>query len=560
MSPSLKDILDKYRNKKKNGLIQEIKHKHKDLITEIEDMTNFLDEESTLSERLYCIINDIKSKPLCICGKQCAFNKINRGFYKTCNSPECIKKIRSISSIESNKKKDWNKIVKKIQDTNLKKIGYVSNFSSGSITRKTYDDIIEKKYGSKHVLKNKDILKKQQQTTLLKYGTLNMLGTDKVKQTIKERYNVDHPMKNKTIAKNSGRKSSDVKNGNLLNKIKEMNLSIISFDKNFYTLKCNYCGKTLNNVTRYLINYTYKNKKTPCHHCFPENHFRSKGEQEIVNEIKKFYSNEIQLNRQYLGTEVDIIIPDKKLCIEFNGVYWHSELFKHKNYHKDKKILIESKGYDLIQIWEDDWNDNIKRNIIISRIKSKLNLLDKKIFARKCEIKNVNNIESKNFLKNNHIQGYAAASIKLGLYYNDELVSIATFSKSRNSIGGNKDSYELIRYASKINYNVIGGFSKLIKHFSKTYNKNIYTYADCDWTSLNNSVYSKCGFILNKHTDPGYFWVLNGLRCNRLLFQKHKIVETKEDLTKTEYEIMTSKGYYRVWNSGNLLFTFDTKN
>lgn len=61
----------------------------------------------------------------------------------------------------------------------------------------------------------------------------------------------------------------------------------------------------------------------------------------------------IQHDRNVLnGQELDFYIPSKKLAIEFNGNYWHSDLKKEKKYHFNKSKLADSKGIRLIHIWE----------------------------------------------------------------------------------------------------------------------------------------------------------------------------------------------------------------
>ena len=65
------------------------------------------------------------------------------------------------------------------------------------------------------------------------------------------------------------------------------------------------------------------------------------------------------------------------------------------------------------------------------------------------------------------------------------------------------DEYEMYRFANKLNTNVQGGFSKLLKYFIKTYKpKTIHTYANMDHS--NGNVYTRCNFEKNSITKPGY--------------------------------------------------------
>ena len=129
--------------------------------------------------------------------------------------------------------------------------------------------------------------------------------------------------------------------------------------------------------------------------------------------------------------ELDVYIPEKKIAIEYNGLYWHSEKFKTKTYHYDKWLACKNQGVQLIQIWEDDWY--YKKDIVKSIILTKINKFEDKIFARKCVIKIVNYNEKFIFLNNNHLQGNSSSSINIGLYYNNELVSLMTFGKRRTN-------------------------------------------------------------------------------------------------------------------------------
>ena len=249
--------------------------------------------------------------------------------------------------------------------------------------------------------------------------------------------------------------------------------------------------------------------------------------------------------------ELDAFIPDKNIAIEFNGLYWHSELFKDKFYHYNKWKECYDKKIQLIQIWEDDWK--YKQNIVKSLLKAKLNLIEHKIYARKCIIKNVSKNDTEDFLCKNHLQGNSISSINLGLYYNNELVSLMTFSKSRfNKIN---NAYELIRFCNKLDTIVIGGANKLFNYFLKTFNVNhIFSYSSCDIS--NGSIYYKLGFNLIKHTGINYWWWKKTIRLNRINFQKYKLIDKGYDKSKTEHEIMNEDGYYKIYGSGNLLFEF----
>lgn len=554
MNIELEKLINRYKNKKKNGLITAIRY-NKELQDLLFEETKFLDNSYNISARIFCLLNNIYNTPMCLCGKPLKFLKINRGFHKTCGNKKCTSKIRSINYDKMSNKINSKETRDKIEKTNIIKYGGKCNFSKGTKSREKYDEIIEEKYGSKYALQNKEILEKQKNTTIEKFGTLNMLGLEKVKNTMLSKYGSKYPIQNKKIQNIIVDKTKTIKWSRILDRLKYINCEIVSFDNvQYYILKCNKCGRILTKVTRHLINFTYRNNTSPCHHCYPNLHFRSNFEKNIAEELLKFCKEELQYNRKYLGAEVDILVPTKNIAIECNGVYWHSELYKDKNYHIDKKKLIEDNGYNLIQIWEDDWLNEKKKQIIINRLKVKLGY-GKKIYARKCQIQLVNGKDTKSFMDLYHLHKYTTSSINLGLYYNNELISMCTFSKTRKTIGGNREGWELIRNVTKNDYIVIGGFDKLINYFTKNYSSELHSYVDCDWSNIINNSYNN-KFKLIKQTDPGYWWCVDGIRENRLKYTKKILINNGADSNLTEVEIMSDLGYVRIWNSGNLLYQY----
>ena len=87
--------------------------------------------------------------------------------------------------------------------------------------------------------------------------------------------------------------------------------------------------------------------------------------------------------------EIDIFLPDNNLAIEFNGLYWHSTVYKNSDYHLNKTELCEKQGIQLMHIWEDDWL--YKQDIIKSIILNKINATDN-INSTECEIKEIDNL------------------------------------------------------------------------------------------------------------------------------------------------------------------------
>jgi hypothetical protein len=315
-----------------------------------------------------------------------------------------------------------------------------------------------------------------------------------------------------------------------------------------HTFECK-CDLNKNHIFKINNNLYYQRKlaKTViCTICNPINKHTSGLEIQLCEFIKNNYNGEILENDRTVlnGQELDIYLPELKLAFEFNGVYWHNELNKPDNYHKNKSDICEKLGIQLIHIWEDDWI--YKQNIVKSMILNKIGKTINKIYARKTIVKIVD--DTKDFLNNNHIQGYASSSIKLGLYYNDELVCLMTF-KENNRI----KMIELNHFCNKLNTNVIGGASKLFKYFLNHYNnKKIVSYADRCYS--NGGLYNTLGFCLDNISKPSYYYVIDNIRKHKSNFSVKNL--HKQGFNGTEHEIMLERKIYRIYNSGNYKYIF----
>ena len=252
--------------------------------------------------------------------------------------------------------------------------------------------------------------------------------------------------------------------------------------------------------------------------------------------------------------EIDIYMPSNRVAIEYDGLYWHSSKKIDKNYHLIKTELCEKQGIRLIHIFEDEWLEH--EDIVKSKLKSILGLTEKKVFARKCIIKEVPFNEAKTFLEKNHLQGNVNAKYNYGLYYKDELVSIMTFGSKRKSLGSKSEKgvYEMLRFCNKLDTTVVGGASKLLKHFIKVHKpKQIISYCDRRWSQGN--MYEKLGFKFDHYSKPNYFYIVNGKRENRFKYRKSELVRQGFDKNKSEHEIMLERGIYRIYDCGTKVYS-----
>lgn len=320
----------------------------------------------------------------------------------------------------------------------------------------------------------------------------------------------------------------------------------------------NYASNTFKEKSRKILLEASKNIKKS---------YVSKPEKDLKEFIEDLGFFILKNNRSiFNGIEIDIIIPDKKICFEFNGNLYHSENYgkKGKFHHLDKTMICKKKDYKLIHITEDEWF--LKNNIIKEKIKNILNVANKKsVYARKCLIKEITTKEKNEFLNKNHIQGEDKSNIHLGAYNDNNLVSVMTFS---SNIKSNKKEgiFEIKRFASDINLNVVGIFSKFVSHFKKNYKFNkLFTFLDIRWNcDYNNNVYKKNGFILEKTIKPDYTYYNSKIsrykRFHKFGFSKKSIKKRFPNIysdNKTEWEMMQELGYDRVWDCGKYKFYID---
>ena len=170
--------------------------------------------------------------------------------------------------------------------------------------------------------------------------------------------------------------------------------------------------------------------------------------------------------------------------------------------------MAQDKGIRLIHIYEYEWNDPDKRPLLESLLKIAFGKVNEKIYARKCEVREISNKEAKEFNDKNHLQGHRNAQVTYGLYYQGQLRQLMSFSKTKynKNLKGEND-WEIIRGCPGSNNIVIGGVSKLFKHFIKNNNPDkIFSY--CDFNKFDGKGYEAIGMCFMGYTGPDMKWVL----------------------------------------------------
>ena len=496
------------------------------------------------NEKLYWFYHNITEQPKCkICGDKVSFRGFNFGYSKYCSStcvskdPERIRKIK-----QTNLKKygvEYYNNIQKIKQTNLKKYGVENPFQSEQIKEKIKQGYLEK-YNVEYPSQSQEIQETRRKNSLKKYG-------------------VDHHMKIEEVKQKVSKGTRNFHIGHID--------GLIGYDEDGNQIRacphpeCKKCSEKFYVVNVQIFCARKEYSLEPCTRILPVSRSHAKGTslEIFIRDILDEYNVGYITNDRSIGTELDIYIPSKQIAIECNGCFWHSEQHNHNpKKHIDKFKECQNHNIQLLTIWE-DWIIN-KPNIVKSIILNKLGLTQNKIYARQCIIKEVQSKDATKFLNENHIQGATKCSIKLGLYYNDELVSLICFNK-RSKLSGSKNmiegEYELIRFCNKLNTSVVGGASKLLKYFIKKYNPSIITSFSSNDIS-NGNLYKTLGFESDYNINKSYWYIepTTMKRYHRTSFTRSSIAEKFgydiNDKTWTERSVMDKMRYYRIYDSGTL--------
>lgn len=307
--------------------------------------------------------------------------------------------------------------------------------------------------------------------------------------------------------------------------------------------KCNKCGTTsLENIQTASSNR--------CRLCTP---FGSMEQRNLYNLIvNKFGFKDAVYNNRVLvkGCEFDITIPSRRLAIEFNGIYYHSEAInKDPYYHQTKKEKADNIGYQLIHIFEDEWNE--KEDIILSLLAQKLGCTSEKISARKCKVVELDHKTRRDFFQTYHLEGDTNAKYAIGLVDSNDIVIAAMSVRSPFHSKSYSDQLEVARFCIKGNTSCVGALSRLSKY---CYEKcielgytNLMTYVD--ERVGNGKGYLASGWIKTGVTNRRFWWTDFRKRYNRFKFRATK--------NKTEKQVAEDAGVYKIWGCSNLILQYN---
>lgn len=347
---------------------------------------------------------------------------------------------------------------------------------------------------------------KVKKTKLERYGDEHYVNYDKMKQTKKEKYFDEH-YTNREKFKNTCLNKYGVENVFQLTDIKEKSyehrrnylfekypeLNFIEINPNNYKIKCN--KNHIFDISQNLFYQRMKSNIELCIICNPLNSSKKSSlEKELLDFIKSFYNDEILENIYIGGKEIDIYLPKIRMAFEFNGLFWHNDYIKDKEYHKNKSNICDNKNITLIHIWEDDWlyKNRIVKNYIKSYFLNKIKN-DNYII----EIKHKEDVYD--FLKDNILEIDIKNNIKLTLSINNHIICILSFDNNNDIIINN--------FYCKYNYDDNFYLNELIKYIIKNYTyNNILLYIDRSFPKY------YCNFLKIKNTQPEKYFIKNKKR------------------------------------------------
>jgi very-short-patch-repair endonuclease/endogenous inhibitor of DNA gyrase (YacG/DUF329 family) len=484
----LQVLVDEYPPKRKTS---NVKIKYPKEYEKLLEVTSFLPLNATTSQRIWHLRNSIFSRPVCKC-------------------PECNNKTKWFASYSDYAEYCSTKCYNKSKKILAEKRNHEKNIE---------------KYGENY--KELTTKEKTRRTNLKRYGVDNPLKDhNKIKKTNRNKYGVDYHFQSHLSE-------------TALNKLKDKEwLEKMNYEE----------GKNCVEIAHILgVNNATVNKAMYRLGLQPNyNYSSSFFEKQLADYIKSLNVMVLENDRNLIPPyELDIVIPSEKIAIEYCGLYWHNELHKSKDYHKNKTEFCKDVGYKLLTIFEDEWRE--KEEIIKSTIKYHLNKINDKIYARKCEIKEVVTKDKKSFFNETHIQGNGPSSINVGLYFHNELVACIGFIRNKNTL-------LLNRFSTK--NNVPGAFSKLLTFVKNNYEfDRIETFADKRWSD--GTLYENNGFEKTKELKPDYYYIFNNKRFHKFNFRHKKIRNffTSYNPDKSEHWNCLEHNVFRIYDCGKTKYT-----
>lgn len=474
----------------------------------------------------------------------------------------CSKKCASLTI-------DFKERNKKSIKTTQEKYG-VDNVSQAQEIKNKKAETLFGNYGVGNPSLSPEVKKKREKTFLEKYGVLNPLLLasiqKKVKNTNLERYGVENPFGNKDIQEKIKQTILEKygvdnvgKSPEIIEKVKQTNLE-------------KYGVETVLLLEENISKANERNKRV--------SKLNKKWHDILEKEFGLDFQYEVKFGKYYADLGYDNVLIDINPSVTHNSSYPYAHFFKFcreedcvkhlplaENYHKLRALEAESEGKILLQYF--DWMNPL---IFLNVVRSKLKKDENRIYARQTQLREITQKDANAFLREYHLAGASnSQSVCLGLFYDDELVHVQTYGKSRM----NKNvEWEAVRACTKGNTQVLGGYSKCDSYFKKIFKpKSIVSYVDLSY-SFGETEANNDGWKLLRENKPSGTWVnlLNNdnplfvrentarrVGADRLLGfevgEKYPLYDEDGEKISNDF-VLLAEGYVKVFGAGSRTFVY----
>lgn len=399
--------------------------------------------------------------------------------------------------------------------TNIKRYGCVNVFQSQEIKEKS-QQTMKKRYGKRYQ-QTDEYKAKVKATKKERYGSENYVNIEKIHQTNMERYGVPCLGMNPNLE--------------IYRILEDKDRLVALIKKNGYLGARDFARKE--HVKEGRVQAAFR--KFDLYYLFD---YKTSAMEQELTDLLKSYDNQAHKTKLSDNKEIDVYSDKFKLGIEANGNYWHAEGQHTNDYHLNKSLLAKQEGFFLFHVFEFEWQ--WRKEIVLNHLKCRLGGITNKIYARKCQIKTVNEDVAKEFFKNNCIVDIEPANLFYGLYYNDELCLVICLN-----IDGRRGNF-INNLAGKLNTIVVGGVSKLIKHLQKRYKELII---DIPIDKFDGHSLKYCGFEFQKRIPPKHHYV----KYKYVYFERHFKYEDMiaDGLEGTDVKnVLDNYQFCKIYNCG----------
>lgn len=304
---------------------------------------------------------------------------------------------------------------------------------------------------------------------------------DKFKKTMLDKYWVEHPSQSKELIERQ--------HNVFLNKYwvdNPMKIKEVAEKSKIWTIQTN--------MERYWVPYYVMTED-----CRSSNNIISKPNLAMIQLLEGYW---FSIEKEFPLECYSFDIKVWNTLIEINPFPFHNSTWcpvwnpKDKNYHYDKLKLARDNWYRCIMVW--DWDD-------LSKIPYLLDDNKQQLYARKCEVKQIEYDDCHEFFEAYHLQWDTKKNknnIYIWLYYNNELVECMSFWKPRYN---RNYEWEILRLCSHKDYRVVWWANKIFKFFLEITNaSSVISY--CDMSKFDWKVYEQLWFKLLKWNKPSKHW------------------------------------------------------